>query len=86
MARPSPRISVPVALAAVTLAYSPAQAQRSAAPPPGFDAYVAQVLRAAFSVPGDQVKMVPASPEVDFSFDFQDLLLRPVGEAGAPRP
>jgi hypothetical protein len=76
---------VPVALAAVTLAYSPAQAQRSATPPPGFDAYVAQVLK-AFAVPGDQVKMEPASPEVDFSFDFQDLLLRPVGEAGAPRP
>ncbi len=25
----------------------------------------------------DQAKMRPASPEVDFSFDFQDLLLTP---------
>ena len=25
----------------------------------------------------DVLKMAPASPEVDFSFDFQDLLLRP---------
>jgi CubicO group peptidase (beta-lactamase class C family) len=26
----------------------------------------------------EQAKMVPASPDVDFSYDFQDLLLRPV--------
>jgi hypothetical protein len=25
----------------------------------------------------DQVRMAPASADVDFSFDFQDLLLRP---------
>ena len=25
----------------------------------------------------DEAKIVPASPEVDFSFDFQDLLLKP---------
>ena len=26
----------------------------------------------------EQAKMVPASPDVDFSYDFQDLLLKPV--------
>jgi len=33
----------------------------------------------------DQLKMVPASDAVDFSFDFQDLLLKPVGKT-ASRP
>jgi CubicO group peptidase (beta-lactamase class C family) len=32
----------------------------------------------------DQVKMAPVSPLTDFSFDFQDLLLTPVGEAPKP--
>jgi len=40
------------------------------------DAYVTFALNPDGSV--DQVKLAPASPAVDFSFDFQDLLLRPV--------
>ena len=40
------------------------------------DAYVTFALNPDGSI--DQVKLAPASPEVDFSFDFQDLLLRPV--------
>lgn len=32
----------------------------------------------------DQVKMKAVSPATDFSFDFQDLLLRPAAQA--PRP
>ncbi|MFL5617475.1 MAG: DUF3471 domain-containing protein [Gemmatimonadaceae bacterium] len=32
----------------------------------------------------DQLKMAPASDDVDLSFDFRDLLLRPVAKAGAP--
>jgi CubicO group peptidase (beta-lactamase class C family) len=32
----------------------------------------------------DQLRMAPASDDVDFSFDFQDLLLRPVPRASAP--
>ncbi len=32
----------------------------------------------------DVLKMAPASPEVDFSFDFQDLLLRPAPKRVAP--
>jgi CubicO group peptidase (beta-lactamase class C family) len=40
------------------------------------DAYVTFALKPDGTV--DQVKMAPTSPEVDFSFDFQDLLLRPV--------
>ncbi len=43
------------------------------------DAYVTFQLRADGTI--DQVKMVPESDEVDFSFDFQDLLLRPVPAA-----
>jgi CubicO group peptidase (beta-lactamase class C family) len=31
----------------------------------------------------DQLRMAPASDDVDFSFDFQDLLLRPVAKASA---
>ncbi len=40
------------------------------------DAYVTFALTPDGSI--DQVKMAPTSPLVDFSFDFQDLLLRPV--------
>ncbi len=40
------------------------------------DAYVTFALNPDGSI--DQVKMAPTSPAVDFSFDFQDLLLRPV--------
>jgi len=40
------------------------------------DAYVAFALNPDGTI--DQAKMEPASPEVDFSFDFQDLLLKPV--------
>jgi hypothetical protein len=39
------------------------------------DAFVTFALNADGTI--DQVKMVPASPSVDFSFDFQDLLLKP---------
>jgi CubicO group peptidase (beta-lactamase class C family) len=44
------------------------------------DAYVTFALTPAGTI--DQVKMVPTSPAVDFSFDFQDLLLRPVPKSG----
>ncbi|GJG85649.1 serine hydrolase [Gemmatimonadetes bacterium T265] len=48
------------------------------------DAYVTFALTPDGKV--DQVKLAPASPDVDFSFDFQDLLLRPVvGAASAGR-
>jgi CubicO group peptidase (beta-lactamase class C family) len=40
------------------------------------DAYVTFALNPDGSI--DQVKLAPTSPEVDFSFDFEDLLLRPV--------
>ena len=40
------------------------------------DAFVTFALNPDGSI--DQVKMAPTSPAVDFSFDFQDLLLRPV--------
>ncbi len=40
------------------------------------DAYVTFALNPDGSI--DQVKMKAVSPETDFSFDFQDLLLRPV--------
>ena len=39
------------------------------------DAYVTFQLNPDGTI--DQVKMAPADPEVDFSFDFQDLLLKP---------
>ena len=39
------------------------------------DAFVTFALNPDGTV--DQVKMRPISPEVDFSFDFQDLLLKP---------
>jgi CubicO group peptidase (beta-lactamase class C family) len=32
----------------------------------------------------DALKMAPASPDVDFSFDFQDLLLRPAPNRASP--
>ncbi len=41
------------------------------------DAFVTFALHPDASI--DQVKMLPASPSVDFSFDFQDLLLKPAG-------
>jgi hypothetical protein len=44
------------------------------------DAYVTFGLAPDGSI--DQVKLAPTSPAVDFSFDFQDLLLRPVPKAG----
>jgi CubicO group peptidase (beta-lactamase class C family) len=40
------------------------------------DAYVTFSLTPAGTI--DEVKLAPTSPAVDFSFDFQDLLLRPV--------
>jgi CubicO group peptidase (beta-lactamase class C family) len=40
------------------------------------DAYATFALNPDGAI--DQVKMAPASDDVDFSFDFQDLLLRPV--------
>jgi CubicO group peptidase (beta-lactamase class C family) len=43
------------------------------------DAYVTFALNPDGSI--DQVKMRPASPAVDFSFDFQDLLLTPAARA-----
>ena len=46
-----------VALVATAVASRPALAQKAAAPPPGFDAYVARVLR-SFSVPGVSVAIV----------------------------
>jgi hypothetical protein len=42
----------------------------------GADAFVTFTLKPDGSI--DEVKMVPVSPLTDFSFDFQDLLLRPV--------
>ena len=44
------------------------------------DAYATFALNPDGTI--DQLKMAPASTEVDFSFDFQDLLLKPV----QPRP
>jgi CubicO group peptidase (beta-lactamase class C family) len=44
------------------------------------DAFVTFDLNPDGSI--DQVKMKPASPEVDFSFDFQDLLLKPEKKKG----
>jgi CubicO group peptidase (beta-lactamase class C family) len=49
------------------------------------DAFVTFALDAAGKV--DRVSMKPASPSVDFSFDFQDLDLRPVADTtGGARP
>ena len=46
------------------------------------DAYATFALNADGSI--DQLRIVPASDEVDFSFDFQDLLLRPAAKVLAP--
>ena len=46
------------------------------------DAYATFALNPDGSI--DQLKMAPASDEVDFSFDFQDLLLRPAPPARTP--
>jgi len=40
------------------------------------DAYVTFALKPDGTI--EQAKMLPASPDVDFSYDFQDLLLKPV--------
>ena len=48
------------------------------------DAYATFALNPDGSI--DQLKMAPASDDVDFSYDFQDLLLRPVAKAPAPAP
>ncbi len=40
------------------------------------DAYVTFALTPDGGI--ERVKMEPAAPDVDFSFDFQDLLLQPV--------
>jgi hypothetical protein len=47
------------------------------------DAYATFSLKPDGSV--DEVKMAPVSPLTDFSFDFQDLLLRPVAANAPPR-
>jgi CubicO group peptidase (beta-lactamase class C family) len=44
------------------------------------DAYLTFALTPNGQV--EQAKMTPTSPAVDFSFDFQDLLLRPVADSG----
>ena len=46
------------------------------------DAYATFALNPDGSI--DQLKMAPASDDVDFSFDFQDLLLRPAPPARMP--
>jgi hypothetical protein len=46
------------------------------------DAYATFALEPDGSI--DQLKMAPASDDVDFSFDFQDLLLRPAAKVRAP--
>ncbi|HEY0778338.1 MAG TPA: serine hydrolase [Gemmatirosa sp.] len=45
------------------------------------DAYVTFALTPDGKI--DEVKLAPASPDVDFSFDFQDLLLRPVADTAS---
>ncbi|MGA9626641.1 MAG: serine hydrolase [Bryobacteraceae bacterium] len=47
------------------------------------DAYVTFSLKPDGSV--DKMKMAPVSPATDFSFDFQDLLLKPVAANAPPR-
>jgi CubicO group peptidase (beta-lactamase class C family) len=47
------------------------------------DAYVTFSLKPDGSI--DEVKMAPVSPATDFSFDFQDLLLKPVAAGAPPR-
>src|SRR5512141_3031627 len=57
MPMPSRPVRSLAALAAALLVARPAHAQKPAAPPPGFDAYVAGVLK-AFTVPGVAVAIV----------------------------
>src|SRR6476659_4086603 len=57
MPKPIPAFTCVAAIAAAALAASPAEAQKPAAPPPGFDGYVAQVLK-AFTVPGVAIAIV----------------------------
>jgi CubicO group peptidase (beta-lactamase class C family) len=47
------------------------------------DAYVTFALNPDGTI--DQIKMAPFSPETDFSFDFQDLLLKPAAAAPSKR-
>jgi hypothetical protein len=47
------------------------------------DAFVSFALKPDGSI--DQIRMTPVSPSTDFSFDFQDLLLKPAAPS-APRP
>ena len=47
------------------------------------DAYVTFTLKPDGTV--DEVRMVAVSPLTDFSFDFQDLLFRPVAINAAPK-
>jgi hypothetical protein len=49
----------------------------------GADAYVTFSLNPDGSI--DAVKMAPVSPLTDFSFDFQDLDLKPVALNAPPR-
>ena len=53
----APRLRLAAALAAALALATPALAQQPAAPPPGFDAYVAGVMK-AFTVPGVAVAIV----------------------------
>ena len=46
------------------------------------DAYATFALLPDGSI--DQIRMLPASDDVDFSYDFQDLLLKPAATAHAP--
>jgi len=47
------------------------------------DAYVTFTLKPNGSV--DEMRMQAVSPTTDFSFDFQDLLFRPVAKDAPPR-
>ncbi|HET6579301.1 MAG TPA: serine hydrolase [Gemmatimonadales bacterium] len=57
MIRHLPQVRFATALAAAAMLSTPALAQKPAAPPPGFDAYVAGVMK-AFNVPGVAVAIV----------------------------
>jgi hypothetical protein len=46
------------------------------------DAYVTFALNPDGTV--ESVRMKPVSPLTDFSFDFQDLVLKPVAKGAAP--
>jgi hypothetical protein len=47
------------------------------------DAYVTFTLKPDGTI--DEVRMKAVSPLTDFSFDFQDLLFRPVAASAAPK-